>query len=187
MTKVTELLERIDSGQEHASEDLLPLVYSELQRLAKAKLSNEQPGQTLQTTDLVHEAYVRLVDVPQPQQWANRRHFFAAAAEAMRRILVERARRKATQKHGANAQRVDLLDEFLISNTSAQRLLEIDEALDRFHREEPVAAQVVKLRVFARQPIEEIAKQLDLSSATVYRHWAYARAWLRLKTQDETG
>ena len=103
------------------------------------------------------------------------------------KILVERARRKATQKHGANAQLVDLLDEFLISNTSAQRLLKIDEALDRFHREEPVAAQVVELRVFARQPIEEIAKRLNLSGATVYRHWADARAWLRLKTRDETG
>ena len=184
MTTVTQLLERIEAGDEHASEDLLPLVYQELQRLAQSKLAREVQGQTLQATDLVHEAYVRLVDVPQPQRWSSRGHFFAAAAEAMRRILVERARRKKTQKHGANAKRVDLLDEFLVANTTPGRLLEIDEALDRFHDQEPIAAQVVKLRVFAGQSVDEIAGHLRLSPATVYRHWAYARAWLRSETSN---
>lgn len=184
MTAVTQVLQRIETGDVHASEELLPLVYAELQRLAKLKLSNESPGQTLQATDLVHEAYVRLVDVPEPQRWNSRGHFFAAAAEAMRRILVERARQKQTVKHGGNAKRVDLIDDFLVANTSAERLLEIDEALDRFHAQEPIAATVVKLRVFAAQSVDEIAAHLQLSPATVYRHWAYARAWLRTEASS---
>ena len=184
MSAVTQILERMKDGDDRASEDLLPLVYEELQRLAKSKLACESPGQTLQTIDLVHEAYVRLVDVPQPQRWNSRGHFFAAAAEAMRRILVERARRKKTQKHGGNAKRVDLLDGFLVANTTPERLLDIDEAMDRFKQEEPIAAQVVMLRVFAAQSVDDIAKYLDLSPATIYRHWAYARAWLRAETSN---
>lgn len=184
MSDVTQILIRIKRGDDKASEDLLPLVYEELQRLAKSKLLNELPGQSLQATDLVHEAYVRLVDVPRPQRWNSRGHFFAAAAEAMRRILVERARRKKTQKHGGNAKRVDLLDEFCVANTTPERLLDIDEALERFKQEEPIAAQVVMLRVFAAQSVDDIAEYLDLSPATIYRHWAYARAWLRAETSN---
>ncbi len=186
MSAVTQILARIECGDDEASEDLLPLVYAELQRLAKSKLAHESPGQTLQTTDLVHEAYVRLVDVPRPQRWKSRGHFFAAAAEAMRRILVERARRKKTQKRGGDPKQVDLLDEFIVANTTPDRLLEIDEAMDRFKQEEPMAAQVVMLRVFAAQSVSEIAECLGLSPPTVYRHWAYARAWLRAETSDST-
>ena len=182
MSLVTQILQRIDAGDQQASEDLLPVVYDELRKLAQARLANDSPDQSLQATELVHEAYVRLVDVPNEQRWNSGGHFFAAAAEAMRRILVERARQRKTQKRGGGARKIDLLDHFLVAGTTPDRILEINEALDRFQKEEPVAAQVVKLRVFAALPVEEIAKHMNLSPATVYRHWAYARAWLRTET-----
>ena len=186
MSDVTRILQRIGAGDQQATEELLPLVYDELRKLALRRLANEAHRQSLQATDLVHEAYVRLVDVPDAQRWNSHGHFFSAAAEAMRRILVERARRRKTEKRGNDAQRVDLLDHFLIANTTPDRMLVIDEALQRFQSEEPIAAQVVKLRVFASLSVEEIAQHLDLSPATVYRHWAYARAWLRAETSGPT-
>ena len=178
MTDVTQILSRIESGDPTAAEQLLPLVYDELRRLAAQRLSHEKPGQTLQATALVHEAYLRLVDQEQPLSWNSRRHFFAAAAEAMRRILVERARCKHRLRHGGGLRRVDL-DRLLEDSSKADdNLLPLDEALERLATEESQAAEVVKLRYFAGLTIEETAIALKISVRTVNRHWAYARAWL---------
>ncbi len=185
MCNVTRILSDIESGDPSAAEQLLPLVYDELRKLAAAKLANEKPGQTLQATALVHEAYLRLVDVDQARQWDSRGHFFAAAAEAMRRILVEGARRKAREKHGGGLQRLELYDADIAVTMSDDRVLAIDEALSKLAREDPHAAELVKLRYFAGLSISEAAEVLGLSRTTAYEQWAYARAWLRCEVEDQ--
>ncbi|MEZ6134658.1 MAG: ECF-type sigma factor [Pirellulaceae bacterium] len=177
MADVTEILCQLEAGDASAANELLPLVYSELQRLARAKLSRERVGQTLQATDLVHEAYMRLVK-DAACRWDTRGHFFSAAAEAMRRILIERARQRMSLKHGGALDRVQLRDEFFAGDASPDRMLALDEALDRLAAEDPVAAQVVKLKAFAGLSMEQTAQALSLSTPTAYRHWSYARAWL---------
>lgn len=183
MSDVTQILSRIEHGDPSASEELLPLVYNELRRLAATKLAAEKPGQTLQATALVHDAYLRLVDVDQAQHWNSRGHFFGAAAEAMRRILIEQARRKQTAKQGGGQPHLELSEGDLVSDVTPDRLLALDEALTLLSRDEPHAAEVVKLRAFAGLAMDEVADALEMSSATAYRHWSYARAWLRAQTQ----
>ncbi len=178
MSEVTQILCAIEQGNPQAAEQLLPLVYDELRRLAAEKMAQEKPGQTLQATALVHEAYLRLVDVKNDQHWDSRGHFFAAAAEAMRRILIDRARRKRRTKHGANRQRLPLSDVELATESPAEQLLALDEALDRFATVDPVKAELVKLRYFAGLSEEEAAAALGISRATASRYWTYARAWL---------
>lgn len=178
MNEVTRILVAIGQGDEQASEQLLPMLYQDLRRLAATLLAHEPPGQTLEATALVHEAYVRLVQTDFEQKWNHRGHFFAAAAEAMRRILVEAARRKQRVKHGGDIQRVELEDERLMCSLPSDELIALDEALERFAREEPQKAQLVKLRFFAGLSIEEAAETLGISRATAARHWTYARAWL---------
>jgi RNA polymerase sigma factor (TIGR02999 family) len=178
MSDVTRLLEAIDRGDQRAAEDLLPLIYDELRRLAAQKLAQELPGQTLQATALVHEAYLRLVGADVPPQWDGRTHFFGAAAEAMRRILVENARRKKRLRHGGRRRRVELDDADRIAPPPDHDLLALDEALSRFEVEEPGKARLVKLRYFAGLSLEEAADALGISRATASRHWTYARAWL---------
>jgi RNA polymerase sigma factor (TIGR02999 family) len=179
MSEVTHILSAIEQGDPHAAERLLPLVYDELRKLAAAKLAQERPGQTLQATALVHEAYVRLVDVDKAQQWKSRGHFFAAAAEAMRRILIDNARRKKSEKAGGDWQRQELIDAELAVDSSGDDLFAVDEALTRFALQHPRAARLVHLRFFLGQTLEEAAAHLGLQSRTAYRDWAYARAWLR--------
>jgi RNA polymerase sigma factor (TIGR02999 family) len=179
MDAITQVLSAIERGDPHASEQLLPMLYQELRRLAAGMLAQEPPGQTLQATALVHEAYVRLVDSEEEQKWNHRGHFFAAAAEAMRRILVEKARRKQRVKHGGEHQRVEMDDERLVCSVPADQLLALDEALERFAQDEPEKARLVKLRFFAGLSIEEAADALGISRATASRYWTYARAWLR--------
>jgi len=178
MSEVTRILSAIEQGEPQAAEQLLPLVYDELRSLAAGKLAREQPGQTLQATALVHEAYLRLVDQDRIQRWDSRGHFFAAAAEAMRRILVDRARRKRTDKHGGQHQRQDLDDVEIVAAAPSEDLVALDEALTRLATEDPAKAELVKLRYFAGLSIDESARALGISSATAKRHWAYARAWL---------
>jgi RNA polymerase sigma factor (TIGR02999 family) len=178
MKDVTQVLSAIEAGDPHAAEQLLPLVYDELRKLAAAKLAQEKSGQTLQATALVHEAYLRLVDVPQAQQWNGRGHFFAAAAEAMRRILVEKARRRCRRKHGGGLPRVDLELADLASPLPDEELLALDEALTRLEAEDPVRARLVRLRFFAGLSNEAAAEALGVSAATAKRYWRYARAWL---------
>jgi len=178
MSEVTQILSAIQQGDPHAAEQLLPLVYDELRRLAAQKLAQEKPGQTLQATALVHEAYLRLVDVEKAQHWNSRGHFFAAAAEAMRRILVENARRKGRSKHGGGRQRVDV-DAMQISiEMPADHLLALDEALARLGDRDPQIAQLVKLHCFGGLSINQAAQTLGISSRTAYRDWAFAQAWL---------
>ena len=178
MSDVTRILSAIESGDPSAAEKLLPLVYDELRKLAAAKLANEKAGQTLQATALVHEAYLRLVEVDQRSQWNSRRHFFAAAAEAMRRILVERARRKDRQKHGGDWNRISLGGIEAADNSRDIDLLILDEALDCLAEDEPVACELVKLRFFVGLSIEHAAEALGISLRTANRNWAYAKAWL---------
>jgi RNA polymerase sigma factor (TIGR02999 family) len=172
MSDVTQILSKIEEGDSQASEALLPLVYDELRKLAAAKLAHEKPGQTLQATALVHDAYIRLVDVERAQHWDSRGHFFAAAARAMRRILIESVRRKQL------APRVDFEGLQLAARGQDTRLLELHEALDRLATGEPTAAKIVELRVFAGLSVEEAGSVLGLSRATAYREWNFARAWL---------
>jgi len=179
VTDVTQILSAIEQGDPSAAEQLLPLVYEELRKLAGQKMAQENPGQTLQATALVHEAYLRLVDVEKAQRWDSRGHFFAAAAEAMRRILVESARRRQSLRRGGGRQRRDLLDADLIAEPAGDDLLDLDEALERFAAVEPETAKLVKLRVFAGLTIDEAAKTLGVSPRTAKRGWAYAQAWLR--------
>jgi RNA polymerase sigma factor (TIGR02999 family) len=177
MSDVTHILAAIEQGEPESAEKLLPLVYNELRRLAARRLAKESPGQTLEATALVHEAYVRLVDVEKAQSWHSRGHFFAAAAHAMRLILVESARRKARQKRGAGWLRVELDD-----RTAAEPdddLIALDEALNRLVTEDPVAAKVVELRQFAGLGHEEIAAALGITVYMARKKWSYARAWLR--------
>jgi len=177
MSEVTRILSAIEQGDPSAAEQLLPLVYDELRQLAAQKLAQEKPGQTLQATALVHEAYLRLVDVEKVQHWNSRGHFFAAAAEAMRRILIDNARRKRRPKHGGARQRLDL-DEVLSVAGPRQDLLALDEALTRLAAQEPVKAELVKLRYFAGLSLAEAAVFLGLPLATAKRYWSVARAWL---------
>ena len=185
MSDVTRILSQIESGDPSAAEQLLPLVYDALRKLAAAKMAQEKLGQTLQATALVHEAYVRLVDVDNRQHWDTRRHFFAAAAEAMRRILVENARRKSREKHGGGAGRVELSDDLWVTTTSPSQLLAVDEALSQLSSDDSVAADLVKLRYFAGMSVEEAADALGISRTTAYRHWTYARAWIRARVQTD--
>jgi RNA polymerase sigma factor (TIGR02999 family) len=178
MNDVTHILGRIEQGELQAGAQLLPLVYDELRRLAARKLALEKPGQTLQATALVHEAYLRLVDTDRAQCWNSRGHFFAAAAEAMRRILIERARSKGRQKWGGDWRRVDLDNLDLCTSVTPDQLLALDEAIDRLAGEDPIAARLVRLRYYAGLTLEEAAGPLAISTATAYRHWSYARAWL---------
>jgi RNA polymerase sigma factor (TIGR02999 family) len=188
MSEVTRILSAIEQGDPHAAAQLLPLVYDELRKLAAQKLAQERPGQTLQATALVHEAYVRLVDVDQVQPWSSRGHFFAAAAEAMRRILVDNARRKRRPKHGGDRRRVEL-DEALSVAGPREDVLALDEALRRFAEEEPAKAELVKLRYFGGLSLDEAAACLGISPATAKRSWAVARAWLfaALSEADDLG
>jgi RNA polymerase sigma factor (TIGR02999 family) len=168
----------IEKGDPNASDQLLPLVYDELRRLAVRKLAQEAPGQTLEATALVHEAYVRLVDVDDAQRWNSRGHFFAAAAEAMRRILVDNARRKRSVKHGGARQRVDLDAAVAYVEEPTDELLSVDEALDKLAQEDPRKAELVKLRYFAGLSVQEAADVLGISRATADRYWAYSKVWL---------
>jgi RNA polymerase sigma factor (TIGR02999 family) len=178
MSEVTRILSHIEQGDQQAAEMLLPLVYDELRKLAVAKLAQEKPGQTLQATALVHEAYVRLVDQERVQHWNSRGHFFGAAAEAMRRILVENARRKGRIKRGGSLRRVDLERADLVFAAAPGDLMELDEALSRLAAEEPQATEIVKLRLFAGLSIDQAAQALGISRSVAFDHWAYARAWL---------
>lgn len=186
MTGITQLLSAIDGGDEHAPEELLPLVYHELRALAVQRMGHERPGQTLQPTALVHEAYLRLIDVQRPQAWSNRGHFFAAAAEAMRRILVERARHKQSVKAGGNSRRQAMPDVPAGDGLPPADLLALNDVLERFEIQDPRRAQVVKLRFFSGLTIEETADALGISTSTADNDWAYARSWLRLAL-DENG
>lgn len=179
MSDATQILLAIEQGDPNSADELLPLVYDELRKLAAARLAMEEPGQTLQPTALVHEAYVRLVKEDRAQLWDSRRHFFSAAAEAMRRILVERARRKLRQKHGGGLRRVDQVHDLAnVGAANSSQLLAINEALDRLHAEDPAKAELVKLRYFAGMSLKEAAHALGISRATASRHWTFAKAWL---------
>ena len=178
MSDVTQLLEAAAAGDPRAAADLLPLVYEELRKLAAVRLATEKPGQTLQATALVHEAYVRLVGPDPGKPWNGRGHFFAAAAEAMRRILVEAARRKGRAKHGGRVARVELTDAAAQAEADPGDFLVIDEAIDRLAADDPAAAELVKLRYYAGLSVEEAAAALGLARSTAYEHWAYGRAWL---------
>ena len=177
-TDVTTLLSRIDSGDPSAAAELLPLVYDELRKLAALRMSREGLSQTLQATALVHEAYVRLVDGSSLQRWDSRGHFFAAAAEAMRRILIDRARARKRPKHGGDQQRMDLEINCPAGNETPDRLLAIDEALDKLQQEYPHVAELLKLRYFAGVPLKDAADLLGISPANAKRRWAFARAFL---------
>jgi RNA polymerase sigma factor (TIGR02999 family) len=178
MQDFTKLLQAMKDGDPHAAGELLPLVYDELRRLARKKLATESPGQTLDATALVHEAYVRMVGSCADRRYADRGHFFAVAAEAMRHILVDRARRKRREKHGGRRRRVELSEAQPAPPEAAADLLALDEALSRLATEDPEAAGVVQLRYFAGLSVEEAAQSLGISRATAYRHWTFARSWL---------
>jgi RNA polymerase sigma factor (TIGR02999 family) len=183
MNEVTRVLSAIDQGDPHAAEQLLPLVYQELRKLAAQKLAQEKPGQTLEATALVHEAYLRLVasgdaSAPREQYWNSRGHFFAAAAEAMRRILVEQARRKRRPKHGGDHRRVNLDEAASIAPAQADSLLDLDEALSRLEAADPLAASLVKLRYFSGLTMPQAAEALGISLRNAERNWTYARTWL---------
>ena len=178
MSEVTQILSQIEGGDPAAAEQLLPLVYDELCALARANMAHEKPGQTLSATALVHEAYLRLVDVEVTQRWENRRHFFAAAAEAMRRILIEAARRKNRIKHGGSLQRVELELDALSIEHSVEDLLAIHEALEKLEDTDEQAAELLKLTYFAGMTVEQAAELIEIPVRTAYRSWAYARAWI---------
>ena len=177
MSEVTHILRSIEQGDPKAAEELLPLVYEELRKLAAVKMAQQPDGQTLQATALVHEAWLRLVDGPN-RQYASRRHFFSAAAQAMRHLLIERARRKLRERHGGLLQRVDLDDVAVAAPTDDERLIQINTALDELALLAPEKAEVVKLRFFVGLDEKEIAELLNLSPRTVERYWSYAKAWL---------
>ncbi|HUG66890.1 MAG TPA: ECF-type sigma factor [Pirellulaceae bacterium] len=183
MTDVTHILSAIEQGDPSAAEQLLPLVYEELRKLAAQKMAQEAPGQTLQATGLVHEAYLRLVNVEKAQHWDSRGHFFAAAAEAMRRILVEGVRRRRRLKRGGDWVRLDAGDLDRATEVPDERLLAIDEALGKLDCEDPAAAALVKLRFYTGMSISEAADALGISRTNAYEQWAYARAWLRTEVE----
>jgi RNA polymerase sigma factor (TIGR02999 family) len=178
MNEVTRILSAIEHGDPQAVEKLLPLVYDELRKLAAQRMTQEKPGQTLQATALVHDAYLRLVGPDDAQKWDSRGHFFAAAAEAMRRILIDNARRKRTEKHGGQRERLDLDAVDIMADAPSEDLLALDEALTKFAAEDPIKAEVVKLRYFAGLSEEEAARALGISRTTAHRHWHYAKVWL---------
>jgi RNA polymerase sigma factor (TIGR02999 family) len=178
MSDVTHILGQIEDGDGQAAEKLLPLAYDELRKLAAAKMAQENPGQTLQATALVHEAYIRLVDVEKAQHWESRGHFFSAAAEAMRRILVENARRKKRVQHGGNHLRVPLDEAWQIGQVDFDELLDLDDALKRLEANDPVSAQLVNLRYFAGLTMREAAETLGISVRNAERNWTYARTWI---------
>lgn len=178
MSNVTQILSSLEAGDQQASEKLLPLVYDELRKLAAARMAQESPDHTLQATALVHEAYVRLVDPEEKQCWNSRGHFFGAAAEAMRRILVEQARRKHRIRHGGGLKRVDLDKLNPAITQMSEEILDLDTSLEKLSAEEPETAEVVKLRYFAGLTIEQTAAVLDISVRTANRHWSFAKAWL---------
>jgi RNA polymerase sigma factor (TIGR02999 family) len=183
MTDVTRILSAIEHGDPKATEQLLPLVYDELRKLAAQKLAHEKSGQTLQATALVHEAYLRLVGAGDGPGWDNRGHFFAAAAEAMRRILVENARRKRAEIHGGGRERVELTEGDWLSRATPDEIVALDDSLARLAEDDPASAEIVKLRLFAGMSIEDAARCLGLSRSAAYRHWTYARAWLLAERQ----
>jgi RNA polymerase sigma factor (TIGR02999 family) len=188
MTDVTRILSAIEQGDPQAAAQLLPLVYDELRKLAAQRLAQEKPGQTLQATALVHEAYLRLVGGELTQDWDGRRHFFAAAAEAMRRILIDRARHKQTRKAGGGRRRLDLDDiEPAMAEENGDRLLALDEALRQLETEDPRKAELVKLRFFAGLTAEQAAAALGVSTSTTEKDWAYARSWLRVAIDRMSG
>jgi RNA polymerase sigma factor (TIGR02999 family) len=179
MSEVTRILSAIEGGDPHAAEELLPLVYDELRKLAAERMAQEKPGQTLQATALVHEAYLRLVDSAMAQHWNSRGHFFAAAATAMRRILIERARRKQRQVHGGDRRRQELHPDLVAAPKPDEELLALDAALARLAERAPLKARLVELRYFAGLTGEQAAEILGISPSAADRHWVYARAWLR--------
>ena len=183
MSDASQILSQLQQGDPTAADQLLPLVYDELRRLAAAKLANEKPGQTLQATALVHEAFLRLFG--SQQRFEGSRHFFAAAAEAMRRILIDQARRKQTEKHGGGINLHGLQQQDWLTHTTPDQLLVLNEAVERFCREEPDAADLVKLCVFAELSVEEAGAALGISRANAYRQWKYARAWLLAETAND--
>jgi RNA polymerase sigma factor (TIGR02999 family) len=186
MNDVTRILSALEQGNPHAAEQLLPVVYDELRKLAAVRLAHEKPGQTLQPTALVHEAYLRLVDVERAQHWNSRGHFFGAAAEAMRRILIEQARRKAAEKRGGSMRRVDFFHAEAVA-APPEDILAVDEILDQLTARDPVAGQLLKLRYFAGLSIEEAAELLGLSRTSTYRLWTFVRAWVGAQLGRRTG
>jgi RNA polymerase sigma factor (TIGR02999 family) len=184
MNDVTRILSAVENGDAGAAEQLLPLVYDELRKLAAQRLAQERPGQTLQATALVHEAYLRLVGEQDSRRWDSRGHFFAAAAEAMRRILVDNARRKRAEVHGGGRRRVDLAEGDWLSRATPDEIVSLDESLSRLGEDDPAAAEVFKLRVFAGMSLDEAAQSLGMSRTSAFRHWTYARAWLLAERQD---
>jgi RNA polymerase sigma factor (TIGR02999 family) len=185
MSHVTRILDAIEQGDPQAAAQLLPLVYDELRRLAAQKMVQEQPGQTLQATALVHEAYLRLVDVQRQQHWNSRGHFFAAAAEAMRRILVDQARRRRAAKRGGDADREELHESIIAEPEPAEDILAVNDALEQFVKVDPVAARLVSLRFFAGLNMQEAADALGMSVRSAQDVWAYARSWLHRKMQSD--
>jgi RNA polymerase sigma factor (TIGR02999 family) len=184
MSNVTQILSQIESGDPLAAEKLLPLVYDELRNLAAAKLAQERPGQTLQATALVHEAFLRLVRPTNANQWDGRAHFFAAAAEAMRRILVDNARRKQSIKHGGGRIRIDLEEVSIDHPSTNEELLALDRALDKLKQVDETAAKLIQLRYFTGLTVQQAADILDISTRTAERTWAYARAWLHREIEE---
>src|SRR2546423_5453606 len=185
MSEATQILSAIEAGDPHAAGQLLPLVYDELRKLAAQRMAQEKPGQTFQGTALVHEAYLRLVDVERAQHWNSRGHFFAAAAEAMRRILVDQARRKLSLRRGGDLQRLPIDDQEIEAPEPSADLLAVHEALERLQDVDPTGARIVKLRYFVGLTIPQAAEALGISSSTADRYWAYARAWLHAALKHE--
>ena len=185
MSDVTRILQKIETGDPLAAAELLPLVYAELRQMAAAQIAQERPGQTLQATGLVHEAYLRLVGKDGTATFTSRRHFFGAAAEAMRRIRVDNARRRRREKHGGNRDRLDLDPDAVVQPEPDERLLALDEALDRFAAHAPEKAELLKLKWFVGMSLDEAAAILGISPSTADRWWSYARAWLRVEVEPE--
>ncbi len=186
MTELTEILRQIQEGDASSTEKLLPMVYQELRQIAAERLRHEKPGQTLQATALVHEAWLRLVDVDYVQRWENQRHFLAAAAEAMRRILVDKARRKNRRKHGGGWRRVDIESDQIPDSVEDGFLESLDIALEQFEQVDPTACELVKLRYFAGLSLRDAADALEMPARTADRMWAYSKAWLMREIQRET-
>lgn len=185
MSDVTQILSRLETGDPSAAEQLLPLVYDELRKLAAARLARENPGHTLQATALVHEAYLRLVQLEGGEDWNSRGHFFKAAAEAMRRILIDSARHKRSQKAGGGMKRLDFVDAALSLPHAPEDLLALDEAIDRLLKEDSAAGEMAKLRLFAGLSVDEAAESLGVSRRSGYRSWNYARAFLQMQLQSD--
>ena len=185
MSDVTQILSQIEQGHLNAAEKLLPLVYDELRKLAAARLAHEKPGQTLQATALVHEAYLRLVDVEKVQNWHSRGHFFGAAAEAMRRILVDNARRKRRERHGGQLERIDIPEIASPLVQNEDQILAVSDALEKFSEKDKQKADLVKLRYFVGMKLDEAAEALGVSVPTATRYWTYARAWLATEIKHE--